>query len=295
MIERRAVPANGGSGDHPLWGRRFLVDGVSVAREGILPGQLPRLDRIRQVLAALAAHGVGGDRAAVAVDAVLLGEIDDLGGLLALVREGKVREAPPGGDPVDYLLALAASQEAVVVTCRRQEELRNGRRPAGGRVTVLRPLFLGERVVFARDGEGAAAGLGRRLAALLVDSLILVASGWLLLNMVAAGAVLSLGDGALAARAVGIATLVVAGAAGLYRPLFEAGPWQATPGKRLLGIYVAREGGGRLGLGRALLRELGRAICALTLGAGYLLALADGRRRGLHDRLAGTVVLRGRP
>jgi uncharacterized RDD family membrane protein YckC len=42
---------------------------------------------------------------------------------------------------------------------------------------------------------------------------------------------------------------------------------------------------------RALLRFVGLTLAALPLFAGFLLILVDDRRRGLHDRLARTVVV----
>lgn len=65
-----------------------------------------------------------------------------------------------------------------------------------------------------------------------------------------------------------------------------------TLGKFLLGIRVVGAHGPRT-WGQILLREtIGRLVCALTLGLGYLPILWDAERRGLHDRLADTRVVR---
>jgi len=42
---------------------------------------------------------------------------------------------------------------------------------------------------------------------------------------------------------------------------------------------------------RALVRFGGVVLCAIPLGAGFLPILTNERRRGLHDRLARTVVV----
>jgi uncharacterized RDD family membrane protein YckC len=63
-----------------------------------------------------------------------------------------------------------------------------------------------------------------------------------------------------------------------------------TPGDRLLGIRVQSVAGGRIGLRQAFRRVVGMALALLPLGAGFLPVLTDERRRGLHDRIAGTVV-----
>ena len=42
---------------------------------------------------------------------------------------------------------------------------------------------------------------------------------------------------------------------------------------------------------RALVRLVGMVLAAIPLLAGYFMVLFDDRRRGLHDRLARTVVI----
>jgi uncharacterized RDD family membrane protein YckC len=76
---------------------------------------------------------------------------------------------------------------------------------------------------------------------------------------------------------------------GFYFSTFWAVTGQ-TPGDSLLGIRVVRADGGDVSAPRAIVRYIGLAICVLTLGLGFLPVLFDGRRRGLHDMLAGTVV-----
>ena len=65
-----------------------------------------------------------------------------------------------------------------------------------------------------------------------------------------------------------------------------------TPGNRLLEIRVCRAADGELiGPSAALLRFAGLILAALPLFAGFLTILVDDRRRGVHDMLAGTVVV----
>jgi uncharacterized RDD family membrane protein YckC len=63
-----------------------------------------------------------------------------------------------------------------------------------------------------------------------------------------------------------------------------------TPGDRVMRIAVLREDGGRLRPWRASLRLLG-AVIGLVLFVGYVPILLNDRRRGLHDWMAGTVVI----
>jgi uncharacterized RDD family membrane protein YckC len=64
-----------------------------------------------------------------------------------------------------------------------------------------------------------------------------------------------------------------------------------TPGSRVLRIRVQTAAGQNLRTRRALLRFVGLTLAALPLFAGFLLILVDDRRRGLHDLIAGTVVV----
>lgn len=68
-----------------------------------------------------------------------------------------------------------------------------------------------------------------------------------------------------------------------------------TPGNRVLGIRVETASGERLPPRRSLLRFVALTLAALPLGAGFLLILVDDRRRGLHDRIARTVVVEAGP
>lgn len=64
-----------------------------------------------------------------------------------------------------------------------------------------------------------------------------------------------------------------------------------TPGKALLGLRIVRTDGRPLNIGRALLRLIGYWLSALLLFLGFVLVIIDNRRQGLHDKLAGTVVI----
>ncbi len=64
-----------------------------------------------------------------------------------------------------------------------------------------------------------------------------------------------------------------------------------TPGKILLGLRIVRPEGQRLGVIRAIVRYFGYWISAIPLGLGFFWVLVDRRRRGWHDKLAGTQVV----
>jgi uncharacterized RDD family membrane protein YckC len=84
--------------------------------------------------------------------------------------------------------------------------------------------------------------------------------------------------------------LLLFGVSAMYFVVAEAGPWQGTPGKRLLGLRVRRADGGDIGIGRALGRHLAGALSWLLLNLGHAIAGWRGDKRALHDLVAGTRV-----
>jgi uncharacterized RDD family membrane protein YckC len=96
--------------------------------------------------------------------------------------------------------------------------------------------------------------------------------------------------GALLGRATVLLTFVYAAVGGAYFVLCESSPWQATLGKRLIGIKVTTLDGSRINAARAVGRFLAAALSWLTMNIGHALAAWTPERRALHDMIAGTRV-----
>ncbi|MBN1301602.1 MAG: RDD family protein [Melioribacteraceae bacterium] len=77
----------------------------------------------------------------------------------------------------------------------------------------------------------------------------------------------------------------------LYYALFESSGKQATVGKMLLGLKVADLNNHRIGFGRASGRFFGKILSSVILNFGYLMIAFTEKKQGLHDMLAGTVVI----
>jgi uncharacterized RDD family membrane protein YckC len=60
-----------------------------------------------------------------------------------------------------------------------------------------------------------------------------------------------------------------------------------------LGIRVTDLDGNRIGFGKATGRYFAKILSALILGIGFLMVAFTERKQGLHDMLAGTLVVRG--
>ena len=66
-----------------------------------------------------------------------------------------------------------------------------------------------------------------------------------------------------------------------------------TIGKWATGLRIRRADGQPIGIGRAFLRHfVGYPLSLLTLGLGFLVSAFTPRGRGLHDLIAGTIVVR---
>ena len=158
------------------------------------------------------------------------------------------------------------------------------------------------------------AGLGRRLAAYFVD-LAISASVFLLLALTMRGlrgvgfwrpATERAGEGydpmaawhALGADsklAVVLGFILSMGV--IYFALFESSGWQATFGKRLLDMYVTDNEGKRIGVRRALGRWFWKFFLAyFWVNVASLATIPFTKeKKALHDYVARTLVVRGRP
>lgn len=91
--------------------------------------------------------------------------------------------------------------------------------------------------------------------------------------------------GVLASMAVGIA----------YFFVFWVHYDGATPGKKLLGIKIIRENGEKISYPVAFIRYIGFLLSSATIfffGLGFLWVIWDKKKQALHDKIAGTLVVR---
>lgn len=92
-----------------------------------------------------------------------------------------------------------------------------------------------------------------------------------------------------------IASLVLSFAPYFYWPVMESSGWQATVGKRVMGLEVTDADGNRLSFPRALLRSLAKIISGIPIGIGFLIAAFTARKQALHDIIVKTLVVRTGP
>lgn len=134
--------------------------------------------------------------------------------------------------------------------------------------------YPGERLGLPRSGSGSIARLGRRVGALAVDlaTATLIASAFF--------PVLDEVTGFRYANPVA-SNLIFLAVQVLFVPTLGG-----SPGHRLFGMRIVRVDGGWSGVWRPVVRTL---LLALIIPA----VIWDGDHRGLHDKTAGTVLVRG--
>ena len=155
------------------------------------------------------------------------------------------------------------------------------------------------RAATAAGGQPASrayAGLQLRIVAFILDVMVLISCG--MLFAAAAGAYLIVdsrfNDGNLSDRAPYVAVVIFLVYVFAFVPLYHILLWSSrgqTVGMMAVHIKVLSRNGGRVTRRGSALRLFGYAASVLPLFLGLLMALFDRKRRTLHDRLAGTVVV----
>lgn len=78
----------------------------------------------------------------------------------------------------------------------------------------------------------------------------------------------------------------------LYWSLMESSKYQATVGKLALGLKVTDMEGKNLDLTKSLIRNACKIISGMILFVGYIMAGFTEKKQGLHDMIAGTLVVK---
>ena len=146
------------------------------------------------------------------------------------------------------------------------------------------------------------AGFWIRVGAYLIDIIILVIAMSLLqaITGIDMGANYSaqLNDalvegGSSETSAVGQLLGLIIGIA--YFAGLESSAWQATVGKKALGLTVIDASGRRISFLRAVGRYFAKILSGIILAIGYIMVAFTQKKQGLHDMLASTLVVKGKP
>ena len=172
--------------------------------------------------------------------------------------------------------------------------------PSPSAVRRVRPLprAAGRPGARLRASTDEPAGFWTRLAAYSIDSVIvslsvLVASGAWAFWLLEQGGTMALTE----VTPMVFLLPIIGGAARLLLsvvyPVYFWALRGATPGKQVFGLRVlSMDGETPIGWQRAMLRVIGYMMNCFVMGIGFLLIAVSEDKRGLHDRLADTRVLR---
>lgn len=138
-------------------------------------------------------------------------------------------------------------------------------------------------------------GFWIRFAAYIIDAILQTAvfcPVWIIIGALGAATDQTENSAPMAAANVlmNIASIVVGW---LYSAFLESSSWQGTVGKKLLGIRVTDLYGNRIGFGRATGRYFGQILSAMICCIGFIMIAFTEKKQGLHDMLAGTLVING--
>ncbi|WP_345802606.1 RDD family protein [Microbacterium sp. AZCO] len=129
-------------------------------------------------------------------------------------------------------------------------------------MTQTGETYPGERLGLPREGSGSVARLGRRVGAIFIDygAAYLISGfwGWDAISILVIFAIIQL----------------------VFLPTL-----QGSPGHRIFGLRLVRLDGAWVGLWRPIVRTV---LLVLVIPA----VIWDADQRGLHDKAAGTVLLR---
>jgi len=140
------------------------------------------------------------------------------------------------------------------------------------------------------------AGFWMRFLALIIDAILCqVASIFIVLPLAftlgfSMAETSTLDEIELAGEALGSALGVII--QWLWFTIPESSKWQASIGKKLLGLKVMDENGERISFGRANGRYWSKILSAFILCIGFLMAGFTKKKQGLHDIIAGTLVVK---
>ncbi len=144
----------------------------------------------------------------------------------------------------------------------------------------------------ARPPSPATTGYGGfwiRVVAYIIDAILLsVASG---IVGAALGVNIFVSDWSNYDPTANLVSLVISW---LYFALLESSERGATVGKMAVGLRVVTSDGQRLSFMNATGRYFAKFISAIILGIGFIMVAFTDKKRGLHDMIAGTLVIKVR-
>jgi uncharacterized RDD family membrane protein YckC len=203
-------------------------------------------------------------------------------------REEKARAEPK----------LRSDEKPRPVESSRSDERHADRARSGDRLRSTRPGEVAAAPARSAAPDHPPASFGVRLLSGLADALVLGAAEAVVLAPVfyywsGRAVPRTAADVSFLPILVSVVLVPLAGALGAAYYVYSWGVRGATLGQGFFELVVESDDGARpIGAGRAALRFVGYLLSLASLGVGFLMIAFTGS--GLHDRIAGTRVVRGR-
>jgi uncharacterized RDD family membrane protein YckC/DNA-directed RNA polymerase subunit RPC12/RpoP len=158
----------------------------------------------------------------------------------------------------------------------------------------------------APSGAVQYGGFWMRFVAYLIDGIIVGIPMGILAMVLVGGSMFSMmrlgpnapPEEALAAMIPMFSSMAVLSMAGMvvyctYETFFLV-KFGATPGKMAMGLKVIRPDGSGIQIGRAIGRHFSKVVSGMILYIGYIMIGFDAEKRGLHDMICDTRVIKTR-
>ncbi len=140
------------------------------------------------------------------------------------------------------------------------------------------------------------AGFWWRLLAYFIDGILIGIALWIVMmpfgGMVPAPVVDPTTGAVTPGEANPIGSLLNLVISWAYFAGLESSNWQATVGKKVLGLKVTDLNGARISFGRATGRFFSKILSALILCIGFIMVAFTEKKQGLHDMIAKTLVVK---
>ena len=94
--------------------------------------------------------------------------------------------------------------------------------------------------------------------------------------------------------AVSMPQVIMLVASWVYFAGLESSAWQATVGKKMLGMKVTDTSGERIDFIKATIRYFAKILSSFILMIGFIMVAFTAKKQGLHDFIAGTTVINQR-
>lgn len=159
--------------------------------------------------------------------------------------------------------------------------------PSGGRGSA-RPVEIGDN-----GGTYESASWGRRVLAMILDSIFLAIMLVIVISIVGNFSIYYSIFGSSELYFLYVDFLIIATGI-LYYGCFSSSKKQATPGKRIMSIYVVKTTGNPIRFWLGVGRYLSYIISGLFFNIGFLMPLWTKNNRALHDFICNTRVVSGK-